>query len=256
MADSHDNLVAQQFSAQARAYVTSAVHAQGEDLAALVEIVGENRTARVLDLGCGAGHAGFHLAPHVASVTAYDLSPAMLAVVESEAAKRELSNVTTARGPVEQLPFADGSFDFVVSRYSAHHWSDVHAGLREAHRVLTPAGRAVFIDVVTPASPLLDTHLQAIELLRDPSHLRNYSVREWTDALRVAGFQPQSPVLRRIAIECAAWVERMRTPPLHVQAIRSLQAGMPAEVVRHFAVTPDGSFELDTMTIIATPLAR
>lgn len=65
----------------------------------------------------------------------------MLAVVESEATRRGLSNITTTRGPVERLPFANGSFDWVVSRDSAHHWSDLGVGLREARRFLERTGR-------------------------------------------------------------------------------------------------------------------
>lgn len=254
MAEPHDHMVAQQFSAQAAAYVTSPVHARGEDLTDLVARIGECRHARVLDLGCGAGHVSFHLAPQAGGVIAYDLSPSMLQIVEREAAQRGLSNIATAQGGVEKMPFASGSFDWVVSRYSAHHWSDLRAGLREARRVLAANGRAVFIDVVTPGLPLLDTHLQTMDLLRDPSHLRNYSIDEWVAALQAAGLQPEPPTRRRIGIDFASWVQRMGTPPLHVQAIRSLQSHMPAEVLRHFAVEPDGSFMLDTVTIAAVPI--
>ncbi len=252
--DRHDNLVARQFSPQAAAYVTSAVHAEGDDLRELADLVGGRRDARVLDLGCGGGHVSFRLAPLVCEVVAYDLSPAMLTVVRAEAARRGLSNIATREGPVENLPFDAGAFDLVVSRYSAHHWSDFRAGLREARRVVKADGGAGFADVVTPGSPLLDTHLQAIELLRDPSHLRNYSEAEWHQALTDAGFAPGAPTRRRLRLDFAAWVERMRTPSLHVEAIRSLQTRMPAEVVRHFAVETDGSFTLDTMTLAATPV--
>lgn len=253
-AERHDNLVASQFSPQAAAYVTSAVHAEGDDLRELADLVGERHDARVLDLGCGGGHVSFRLAPLVREVVAYDLSPAMLEVVRMEATRRGLPNIATREGPVEDLPFESGSFDFVVSRYSAHHWSDFRAGLREARRVVKAEGRAGFADVVTPGSPLLDTHLQAIELLRDPSHLRNYSEAEWRQALTEAGFTPGQPTRRRLRLDFKAWVERMRTPTLHVEAIRSLQARMPAEVVRHFAVEADGSFTLDTVTLAANPV--
>jgi SAM-dependent methyltransferase len=252
--DRHDRLVESQFSPRAAAYVTSAVHAQGEDLQQLAELVGERPGARVLDLGCGAGHVSFHVAPRAREVVAYDLSPAMLETVRGEAARRGLRNITTIEGPVERLPFADGAFDVVVSRYSAHHWSDFRAGLREARRALSAKGRAGFADATTPGSPLLDTHLQAIELLRDPSHLRNYSEAEWRLALTAAGFAPGEATRRRLRLDFASWVARMATPKLHIEAIRSLQARMPAEVRRHFAVEPDGSFTLDTMTLAATPM--
>lgn len=253
-AERHDSLVENQFSPQAAAYVTSAVHAEGDDLPELADMVRGRSDARVLDLGCGGGHVSFRLAPLVREVVAYDLSPAMLAVVKAEAGKRGLSNIVTCEGPVENLPFDAGAFDMVVSRYSAHHWSDFRAGLREARRVVTGQGCAGFADVATPDSPLLDTHLQAIELLRDPSHLRNYTQDEWRQALTAAGFEPGTATLRRLRLDFTAWVERMRTPDVHVAAIRSLQTRMPEEVAHHFAVEADGSFTLDTMTLAATPI--
>ncbi|VVE45301.1 SAM-dependent methyltransferase [Pandoraea terrae] len=46
-------------------------------------------------------------------------------------------------------------------------------------RVLRPGGRVVICDVVSTGQPLLDTYLQAVEVLRDTSHVRNYAVGEW-----------------------------------------------------------------------------
>ncbi|MDN8820283.1 class I SAM-dependent methyltransferase, partial [Staphylococcus aureus] len=93
--------------------------------------------------------------------------------VANAAADRALTNIMTERGAAESLPFADASFDYVFSRYSAHHWSDLGLALREVRRVLKPGGVAAFIDVMSPGSPLLDTYLQAVEVLRDTSHVRN-----------------------------------------------------------------------------------
>ncbi|WP_435889727.1 class I SAM-dependent methyltransferase [Escherichia coli] len=44
------------------------------------------------------------------------------------------------QGYAESLPFADNAFDIVISRYSAHHWHDVGAALREVNRILKPGG--------------------------------------------------------------------------------------------------------------------
>ena len=100
-------------------------------------------------------------------------------------------------------------------------------------------------------SPLCDTHLQTIELLRDISHVRNYTAAAWLDALAEAGFTTGAKTARRLRLDFAAWVTRMRTPDLNVSAIRMLQARMPREVTDYLELEDDGSFTIDTLTIEA-----
>ncbi len=252
VAPDHNTKVTEQFGPRAAAYVTSAVHAHGADLEQLAELAqGLPATTRALDLGCGGGHAAFHIAPHVAQVVAYDMSVEMLNAVTRTAADKGLGNIVTRQGAAERLPFPDAAFDLVVSRFSAHHWNDLGAGLREARRVLKPGGQAVFIDAVAPASPLCDTHFQAIELLRDVSHVRDYSHAEWLEALGKAGYIAGIAVPRRLRLDFQSWVARMRTPDLHIGAIRALQAAMPREVADYLELEDDGSFTIDTLTIEA-----
>lgn len=98
----HTQVVQKQFGEQAAAYLSSAVHAQGSEFALLqAELAGQGG-ARVLDLGCGAGHVSFHVAPLVREVVAYDLSQQMLDVVAGAAVDRGLSNIIT----VNVLPSA------------------------------------------------------------------------------------------------------------------------------------------------------
>jgi SAM-dependent methyltransferase len=251
MTKAHDALVADQFGPRAEAYVTSAVHAGGPDLDRLEAVAAAHAGGRALDLGCGGGHVAYRLALHMAEVTAYDLSDGMLAAVARTAAERGLTNVSTRQGRAERLPFKDADFDFVASRFSAHHWSDLQAGLNEARRVLRPGGRAVFIDGMAPARPAVDTHLQTIELLRDTSHVRDYAADEWVGALHRAGFTVEAMTRQRLRLEFASWVERMRTPALYAEAILALQAGASAEVRDALAIEADGSFLLDVIVLQA-----
>src|SRR3712207_3697169 len=103
----HDSLVAGQFGGQAAAYVASPVHAAGEDLDRLEQIAEGFVGGHSLDLGCGGGRVAYRLAPHLASVSAYDLSPEMLAAVAAPARERGLSNIETRTGRAERLPFDD-----------------------------------------------------------------------------------------------------------------------------------------------------
>jgi SAM-dependent methyltransferase len=252
----HEALVGHQFGSQAAAYLSSVPHAQGADLSALAALVEPQMQAQVLDLGCGAGHVSYHAAPRAGQVVAYDLSSEMLDVVAHAALERGLDNIVTKQGVAEHLPFPDGSFDCVLSRYSAHHWRDFDAGLREVARVLKPSGIAGFVDTVSPGLALFDTYLQAVELLRDPSHVRDYSRAEWDGAMVRAGLRPGLVSVHRVRLEFGSWVERMRTPTVQVDAIRALQLRISESVTQYFAVGPDGSFNLDVALFQATKSPR
>jgi ubiquinone/menaquinone biosynthesis C-methylase UbiE len=176
----------------------------------------------------------------------------MLDAVRSTAEQRNIPNIETRVAPAEALPFDSASFDMLASRFSAHHWRDLEAGLREARRILKPGATAIFVDVVSPGYAIFDTHLQAVELLRDPSHVRNYTEGEWAAALARAGFRVRSTAKRRLRMDYKSWVDRMRTSEEHRSAIRSIQQWASAETVAYFAIEPDGSFSIDTLQIEAS----
>jgi SAM-dependent methyltransferase len=245
----HDRTITQSFGPNARAYLTSPIHAQGADLGDLAELVRGTERPVVLDLGCGAGHASYALAPFAQEVVAYDLTESMLQVVASTAAQRRLANIRTQQGSVDHLPFENARFDWVVSRYSAHHWRNVPQALNEARRVLKPGGQVCFIDSVGEAEPLFDTHLQTLELLRDPSHVRNYSEAEWLAMFQAHSFQARLVKRWRIAIDFAFWVARIGTSADRIAALRTFWAGAPAEVREHFKLQPDLSFEIEVAMV-------
>jgi SAM-dependent methyltransferase len=192
----------------------------------------------------------------VRGIVAYDLAPEMLAVVARAAKARGLDNVTTQQGAVESLPFEDGSFDVVLSRFSAHHWRDLDAGLREAARVVKAGGMVAMVDTVSSGIPLTDTYFQAIELLRDCSHVRNYSRAEWEAAIARAGLMPGSVSPFRLRLDFNSWVERMNTPTLRVEAIRALQTTVSAVATRHFETEADGSYRIDVALFTASKPLR
>ncbi|WP_253805634.1 class I SAM-dependent methyltransferase [Granulibacter bethesdensis] len=219
--------IERQFGIRAEAYVSSDVHAKGADLHRLIQVLEPYRGGVMLDLGCGGGHVSFTAAPLMQHVVACDLSSRMLEAAAAEAARRGLHQIETVSGTAEALPFADHHFDVVVSRYSAHHWPDFEAGLRQAYRVLKPGGLAVFMDTAGFAEAAADTVLQSIELLRDPSHVRNRTLAEWVQALGRAGFSIEDARSDSLVMDFAAWLARMATPPVHEASIRALLACLP-----------------------------
>ena len=250
MSKVHERVVEAQFGPRAKAYVESAVHSQGADLEAIGTLAEGADLA--LDMGAGGGHVSYALARHARRVVASDLSSEMLAAVARTAREKGLGNIETVEAPAEHLPFEDETFDLVASRFSAHHWRDFDAGLREARRTLKRGGRAAFVDVYAPGQALFDTHLQAIELLRDHSHVRDYTSAQWLDTLGRSGFAIDACRTWRLRMDFPVWIARMQTPDENVKAIRALQNAASAETRAHFAIEPDGSFLLDMLMIEAS----
>ena len=72
------SLAQQRFGRAAADYATSEVHAKGASLTRLVELTEPKPHWRVLDVATGAGHTALAFAPHVAKVTATDITEEML----------------------------------------------------------------------------------------------------------------------------------------------------------------------------------
>jgi hypothetical protein len=105
---------------------------------------------------------------------------------------------------------------------------------------------------VAPEQAVSDSFLQAIELLRDTSHVRDYTASEWTAALAHAGFALAGCRTWRLRMDFPVWTARMRTPDENIRAIRVLQAAASSETRAHFAIEPDGSFLLDILMLEMT----
>ena len=250
-AASHNSVVLDQYTTRASAYVNSAVHAAGQDLDLIAQVLANQRGAVALDVGCGGGHLTYRLAPLVSQVVACDLAESMLAAVAEQASLRGLSNIATRAAAAESLPFEVATFDVVATRFSAHHWHAFAEGLAEMARVLKPGGLALMSDVVSPGVSLLDTWLQTLELLRDPSHVRDASTAEWDAGLAAAGLAIERIEHLRLRLDFATWVARMDTPEPQVTAIRMLQARAASAVKDYFEMEEDSSFTVDTALFVA-----
>ena len=112
--------------------------------AQVLERLGSLQGRRVLDLGCGTGTAGAHLAALGARVICVDVSAGMLGVAR-RVAQGQGGRVQPVVGSAHRLPFASSSMD-VVYGYGLLHHVDIEQALAEVARVLRPAGRALFID--------------------------------------------------------------------------------------------------------------
>ena len=112
----------------------------------------------------------------------------MLDKARARCAKAGLVNVAFQSGNAESLPFDDARFDGVVTRLAIHHFADPQRALGEMFRVLRPGGTAVIVDVVSSENAEESKLQNAIERLRDPSHVRMLPASELDAGVAGAGF--------------------------------------------------------------------
>jgi len=190
------------WSERAEAYRTSTVHASGDDLDLVVDWCEPREGVTVLDVATGGGHVARRLRERGATVVTVDPAPGMGAD-------------TTAAA--EDLPFADASFDAVACRLAGHHFADVETAMREMARVARH--RVVLCD-----NTFVSDSSEAADRLRDPSHVRNYTVDEWRSLFERAGLRvtDERELLRPLEIE--PWLARAGTPEDDAAQVRELLA--------------------------------
>ncbi|HEY0973234.1 MAG TPA: class I SAM-dependent methyltransferase [Solimonas sp.] len=145
----------------------------------------------VLDLGCGSGTLALMLlqAQPAAKVTGVDGDPAMLAQArrKAQATGRTLQ---LDESLVQTLPYADASFDLVVSSLFFHHLDRAtkQAAFAEAQRVLKPGGRLHIADWGRAANPLMRLAFHGIQLLDGYVTTADNVAGRLPDYMREAGF--------------------------------------------------------------------
>lgn len=147
---------------------------QDERAAALAEEVSSfvlpRGDERAIDVGTGAGALALALAPLVREVVGVDRVPELLDRARERASA--FANVRFVEGDAERLPFADGSFDLVVTLRTLHHVARPEVVLAELVRVTRPGGTLLVVDQIAPADPLAALAVDRFERARDPGHTR------------------------------------------------------------------------------------
>jgi ubiquinone/menaquinone biosynthesis C-methylase UbiE len=145
-------------------------------------------------------------------VVAFDATEQMLEKAKSRCAKAGLRNVEFKCGDAENLPFEDAQFDGVVTRLAVHHFADPQRALNEMFRVLRRGGTAVVVDLVS-SEDAGELGLQnAIERLRDPSHVRMLPPSELDACMARAGFEDIERATWDKSREFEEWMEIVNDP--------------------------------------------
>ncbi|MEX2381357.1 MAG: metalloregulator ArsR/SmtB family transcription factor [Opitutales bacterium] len=102
---------------------------------------------KIADLGAGEGLISQLLAQRAETVYCVDNSPRMVEVGKELAKKNTLSNLHYRLGDIEKVPLPDDSIDVAILSQALHHARHPQTAVREAQRILKPAGQVIILDL-------------------------------------------------------------------------------------------------------------
>ncbi len=221
----HHKLIKEEFARQADSMPSASVFTDSDVVDRIKSAACITDKLRVLDVGCGPGIMTAVLAVYAREVVAFDITPEMIHRARQKCEKAGLANVQFQLGQAERLPFDDASFDVIVTRLTFHHFPDPATVISEMVRVIRPDGRIVIADIVSSeVSEEAELH-NALEILRDPSHVRMIPHSELKQLVESAGLnikEEDSWIKKR---EFGEWIQITNSPtraaPLYV-VMRSL----------------------------------
>lgn len=237
--DTHSMSIRDEFAYQAESFARSPGMSLAETLDALVELVPADPEARWAELACGPGIVARAMAPRVASVQGYDLTPAMVEKARSEAAAAGARNVAFEFGDATALDLPDDTFDGAVTRFSLHHIPAPVRVLEEMRRVVKPGGLVVVADHVTDDDGAAAAWHEQVERLRDPSHWACLTPSRLAALGERAGLDPDLDRIVPFEIDFGEWLGRGSGGPANAELIERLLGEAPATVAS-FVVTGEG----------------
>ena len=187
---------------RADAYRRSPTHRAGPDLDLVIEWCEPGPGIVVLDVATGGGHVARRLREAGCSVVSCDPAPGMQPDVICRA---------------EDLPFADRSFEVVVTRLAGHHFQDARAAVAEMAR--TSRRLVVVADML-----FLSEAVEEAQKLRDPSHVRSYTEAEWRGFLEAAGLEVEAVTVVEKRHDTEEWLARTGCGGDDAERVRALLA--------------------------------
>jgi ubiquinone/menaquinone biosynthesis C-methylase UbiE len=237
----HKHVTQEEFSRQADQIVFAPSFIDEDTTEGIVRAVGPTYQDRILDVACGTGVVAFCLAKTAKEVVGLDITGEMLQKARKQRHDQGLTNVHFELGEAEALPFEDAAFDATVCRMSVHHFSNPSKALSEMKRVTKPGGCVVIADIVSVLNEKQAALHNAIERLRDPSHIKMLSPNKLIELVAANGLRIEKSETWSKVRYFDEWAKVLNAPkridPLHIILLElaeaGLQAGMKLEIDEH-----------------------
>jgi ubiquinone/menaquinone biosynthesis C-methylase UbiE len=255
----HKAVVRQEFTRQAQAYAANPGISNSARLAAFVEAVHPHPGARVLDVATGPGYVAAAFAEVGCEVVGLDLTPAPLALAEQMRVARGLATLHFQLGDAEALPFAEPSFDIVVSRLALHHCEDPQRVLTEMARVCHLQGTVAIEDLIVSEFSVRAAYQNQVEQLRDTSHTRALPLSELLALFTACGLEVEQVMTTRQTMPLEGWLVNAHTSPERAARVRELveqDEHLDLSGTHPFRDQETISFYHHSATVIARKMAR
>lgn len=219
-----NELIKSQFGREAEKYAVSKIHSNQEDLEFARSIINPQTNWVCLDIATGAGHLAHTLAKYSKNIVASDLTKEMLIQAKKIAIDKNIQNMEFEEFDVHNIPHQDNKFHLTTSRIAPHHFHDITKAISEMIRVTKQGGYIFIEDTVSPDSKEGSDLFNHIEILRDPSHIKDLSEKEWVQKFVTQGCEIICVTKRDKEWPLKWWTERMSTPKNNViQIIKLLE---------------------------------
>lgn len=208
----HHRRITEEFTRQADSMPTASVFTDRNVVDRIKAAARVADKMRVLDVGCGPGIMTAALAYDAKEIVAFDITPEMISRARQRCETEGLTNVQFQVGQAEKLPFEDASFNVIVTRLTFHHFSDPAIVLSEMKRVIKPGGTIIIADIISSEIPEESELHNALEILRDPSHIRMIPRSEFKELIESAKLnikEEDSWIKKR---EFSEWIQITNSP--------------------------------------------
>ncbi len=208
------------FDSSAINYLLSSDHKGGDDLEYCRVRFKNVRFGRLLDVASGAGH--FSSAFEADLKVICDPSINMLKVARSHFGLTDAVSCVA-----EKMPFADGSFDIVICRIALHHFKNPRLFFAESRRVMRNNALLVLVDSLVD---LEDEYLNKLELMRDETHVKSYTLSEILSF--ASGFRLLEFHLFHKKHDFEEWAYRVSLDPERFNELNEAFLSLPDEIKR------------------------